>query len=229
MRRFLQCFIGLLTLAPFTLAADTATESSSEPLSYLALGDSYTIGQSVRRSARWPVLLQQDLAKENIILNTPNIIARTGWTTKNLLAAIRAKKPQPNYDLVTLMIGVNDQYQGQSIDKFSLHLEELIRISISLANNQPKRVLLVSIPDWGYSPFAKFNEQKSISEEIDQFNLELQRLAKKHQLQLANVTPISRIIKREDFAIDGLHPSKQQYQRWVDAAILPAIKAMLNN
>jgi len=229
MKRFLRFFIKLLTLTPLTLTAETVIDNSSKPLSYLALGDSYTIGQSVRPSARWPILLQQDLAKEHILLDTPNIIAKTGWTTKNLLAAIHTNKLRQNYDLVTLMIGVNDQYQGQSIDKFSLHLEELICVSILLANNQKERVLLVSIPDWGYSPFAKFNEQKSISEDIDQFNLELQRLAKKHQLQLANVTPVSRLIKREDFAIDGLHPSKEQYQRWVNTAILPAIRDMLNN
>ena len=199
--------------------------ADNTPASYLALGDSYTIGEGVDQAERWPVLLQQGLPLK---INPAKIIARTGWRTDDLLAAIQQSILAASYDLVTLMIGVNDQYQGVAIEKFTVNLETLIKKAMSLAGDNASHVLLISIPDWGYSPFGESVNQARIDHQIDNFNAVLKFMASKYQLAFADVTTVSRKVSTQDFTNDGLHPSRQQYQRWVDQAILPKVSDILS-
>lgn len=179
---------------------------------FLALGDSYTIGESVAEAERWPNQLAAKLK-----LTAPRIIATTGWRTDNLKDAIEAANLKPEYDLVSLLIGVNNQYQGKSIEIYEREFEELLQTSIKLAKGKKKNVFVVSIPDYGYTPFGKAKQEK-ISEELDQFNAINKRMAAKYGVKYYNITEISRkgLEDAELVAGDGLHPSGKMYAQWVE-------------
>lgn len=179
---------------------------------FLALGDSYTIGESVAEAERWPNQLAAKLK-----LAAPHIIATTGWRTDNLKDAIEAANLKPEYDLVSLLIGVNNQYQGKSIEIYEREFEELLQTSIKLAKGKKKNVFVVSIPDYGYTPFGKAKQEK-ISEELDQYNAINKRIAAKYGVKYFNITEISRkgLEDAELIAGDGLHPSGKMYAQWVE-------------
>ena len=185
---------------------------------FLALGDSYTIGESVDPCERWPVQLAAAMRADGLLLDNPIIIAQTGWTTGDLLAQIEASKPQEPFDLVTLLIGVNNQYQGKDIESYREEFGKLLELSIDLASDDPGRVVVLSIPDWGVTPFAEGHERGIISEQIDQFNLVNQAMSQAAGVYYCNITTISRQAAEDtrSLATDNLHPSGKMYATWVD-------------
>lgn len=187
-------------------------------LSYLALGDSYTIGESVAENERWPVLLSKNLTKNGVKLALPQIIAQTGWTTDELKATIVSEKISKTYDLVSLLIGVNNQYRGRSVEQFRTEFIDLLEIAIKIAGNKPERVFVVSIPDWGVTPFGGKGQNKTISEQIDLFNKVKKEETEKKGVLFIDITPISRQALNDVLLIaeDGLHPSGKMYQQWVE-------------
>jgi lysophospholipase L1-like esterase len=137
---------------------------------FLALGDSYTIGESVAVSDRWPNQLARTLRAKGIAIADPEIVAKAGWTTDELSSAIDAAKPQGPYALVTLLIGVNNQYRGRDAEQYRKEFAALLKRAIAFADDDPKRVVVVSIPDWGVTPFAAGRDRAKIGREIDLFN-----------------------------------------------------------
>ena len=190
----------------------------SQPASkYLALGDSYTIGESVPEDERWPVQLAEALRKKGKTIEGPKIIATTGWRTDNLKNAIDIANLKDEYGLVSLLIGVNNQYQGKPIDVFAKEFEELLNISIRLAGGKKENVFVVSIPDYGYTPFGK-QKQAKISKELDEYNRISKEITEKYKIRYFYITNISRkgLDDPSLVASDGLHPSGKQYGQWVD-------------
>ena len=190
---------------------------------FLALGDSYTIGEAVAPNERWPVVLAERLG-----LPEPQIVARTGWTTDELRAAIDDAQPAGPFDLVTLLIGVNDQYRGRDVQSYRGEFAILLRRAIGLAGGDAARVVVVSIPDWGVTPFASDRDRQQIAKEIDRFNLVNRDEAVRARAQYADIVDASRQAKDEPdlTASDGLHPSAAMYRRWIDI-ILPATRVAL--
>jgi lysophospholipase L1-like esterase len=185
---------------------------------FLALGDSYTIGQSVPDAERFPNQTVQLLKKENIKISDPEIIAVTGWTTTNLINALNANPPHNNYTLVALLVGVNNQYQNKSIDEYKIEFTLLVNRSIQYAGNNKSHVFVLSIPDYSVTPFAQNSDKQKIAGEIDLFNLANKTIAMQLGVNYLDITPISREAKNDPSLIanDGLHPSGLQYKRWAD-------------
>lgn len=194
-------------------------ENSVKPLNYLALGDSYTIGESVEESERWPVQLASKLRGDGVEINPPKIIATTGWRTDQLKAAIENDAELlKEYDLVSLLIGVNNQYQGRSVESFAPEFEELLQTAISLAGNDKDKVFVVSIPDYGRTPFGAAKAEQ-IERELNQYNEVSEKICSKYGVKYFNITPISRQNDPEGklVANDNLHPSGEQYRQWVNS------------
>ncbi len=205
----------LLTLFLFQFCVMSA--QTIKPMEYLALGDSYTIGESVMQAERWPNQLSDSLTKRGWQIEKPTIIATTGWRTDNLKNAINIANLKPEYDLVSLLIGVNNQYQGKSSKEYEAEFEQLLKIAIHLAKGKKENVFVVSIPDYGYTPFGKPKQEK-ISSAIDEFNEINARITYKHQIQYFDITAISRDGLKDTslVASDGLHPSGKMYSYWVE-------------
>ncbi|MFM8738609.1 MAG: SGNH/GDSL hydrolase family protein [Cytophagales bacterium] len=184
---------------------------------YLALGDSYTIGESVSEAERWPNQLRDSLNKKGYAIGKPTIIATTGWRTDNLKNAMNIAQLKPEYDLVSLLIGVNNQYQGKSSDQYAIEFEELMKTAIHLAKGRKENVFVVSIPDYGFTPFGK-PKQEAITKAIDLFNEINARITYKYKAQYFNITEISRdgLTDPSLVAGDGLHPSGKMYAQWVE-------------
>ncbi|GLQ48108.1 lysophospholipase [Dyella lipolytica] len=198
------------------------------PLHYLALGDSYTIGEDVPAHARWPVQLVDKLRKHGVAIDDPRIVAVTGWTTDELSAGIDQAKLAPDYDLVTLLIGVNNQYRGRSAGEYREQFHNLLLRAIALAGNRPGRVVVVSIPDWGVTPFghASGRDVAKITHELDVFNAIGRDEAVRAGAHFVNITSISRT-HPWFVANDGLHPSAAQYTLWTNA-IEPVVRTALH-
>ena len=192
------------------------------PQSYLALGDSYTVGESVSKLERWPDQLVASLANENIFLNSPEIIAKKGWATDELQEGINLAPLNYPYDWVSLLIGVNNQYHGKSIEEFESKFHNLLSQAILFSGNRKERVFVLSIPDWGAIPYVIDNEVQKIATEIDAFNQVIYKLCAKENVQFIDITPLSRKVSDNPnwIAKDGLHPSGIQYSKWV-LEILP--------
>ena len=187
---------------------------------YLALGDSYTIGESVAESDRWPVQLVKALEKKGVNYAAPKIIATTGWRTDDLAVATRAANLKDDYALVSLLIGVNNQYQGKPVSQYEPEFRELLRLAIQLAGGKKENVLVVSIPDYGYTPFG-VAKQAEITKAIDQFNEVNERITRQNGVRYINITDISRkgLEQPALVADDGLHPSGKMYKLWVERII----------
>ncbi len=192
---------------------------------FLALGDSYTIGESVAEPDRWPVQVVH-LLRETTGLDfaEPEIIAQTGWTTDELAAAVRETKPKGLFDLVTLLIGVNNQYRGRPVDEYREQFAALLATAIDLARDR-EHVIVLSIPDWGVTPFAEGQDRARIGAEIDAFNAVNREEATRAGTQYVDVTPVSReaAANPELVADDGLHPSGQMYRRWAEQVVAVAV------
>ncbi|MEW9572047.1 SGNH/GDSL hydrolase family protein [Rhodanobacter sp. Si-c] len=197
------------------------------PLSYLALGDSYTIGESVPAEGRWPVQLAAALRDAGTPLGDPVILATTGWTTDELAAAMDAAGHAPPWDLVSLLIGVNNQYRSRDVDGYRTEFRRLLERAIALAAGRADRVLVLSIPDWGVTPFARDSGRDTarIAAELDAYNATAREETLRPGAHWVDITPISRQ-HAALLADDGLHPSAAQYALWAKAA-LPTAHAML--
>ena len=194
-------------------------------LHHLALGDSYTIGEAVADGERWPVLLVQRLRQAGVAIDDPRIIATTGWTTDELAQGMDAASPAPAYDLVTLQIGVNNQYRGRSAQEYREQFFMLLNRALALAGDQAAHVVVVSIPDWGVTRFAREQDRDpaQIARALDVYNAIARDEAGRAGTRWVDITPISR--RHPDLvAEDGLHPGAAQYTLWTDA-ILPAAAA----
>jgi lysophospholipase L1-like esterase len=196
---------------------------------FLALGDSYTIGEGVAPGERWPVQLAARLRGESVDIADPQIVATTGWTTDELSLAVATTEFTPPYALVTLLIGVNNQYRGRGVDEYRAQFRDLLQRAIRLAGGVATRVIVVSIPDWGVTPFAAREDRDAagIAREIDAFNAAASAETAKAGAAWVDVTAISRMAEsRQELVNDGLHPSGTQYARWTDA-ILPVARVIL--
>ncbi len=198
-----------------------------DSISYLALGDSYTIGQGIAPPGRWPYQLGARLSNSERIIDPIDIIARTGWTTNSLIQAIDIVNPA-SYDLVSLLIGVNNQFQNRSFEEFQLEFDSLLNVSISIAQTK-ERVFVVSIPDYGVTPFGGSNRDK-IAMELDAYNAFMEEQCLKQSIPFINITDISRALGDGPGALapDDLHPSADQYKAWVDR-ILPVVRELIND
>ncbi len=233
MKKFL-----FILLFPFILKSQTLQVQS--PVRFLALGDSYTIGQSVTVNQRWPVQLRDSLAIRGIMTDTMLIIATTGWRTDNLISAITNQNlGQQNYNLVSLLIGVNNQYQGSPFSQYVNEFPQLLDSAIRYAGGDTSHVFVVSIPDYAYTPFGQSTgNQTQISQQIDQYNAANKHVADSLHIQYFDITPISRmgLAQPAYVASDGLHPSGIQYTEWVklmlnfiDPSLATAIKDLKND
>jgi lysophospholipase L1-like esterase len=197
------------------------------PPRHLALGDSYTIGEAVAAAERWPAVLAQRLRQAGVDVGEPQIVAVTGWTTDELAQGMDAAALLPAHDLVTLQIGVNNQYRGRGLDEYAVQFGALLERAIALAGGRAGRVLVVSIPDWGVTRFAREQGRDAarIARELDDFNACARDLAASRGVRFVDITPISRRHPGM-VAADGLHPSAEQYALWVEA-ILPIAREAL--
>ncbi|MBC8046281.1 MAG: SGNH/GDSL hydrolase family protein [Fimbriimonadaceae bacterium] len=191
-----------------------------ENYSLLCLGDSYTIGQSVKTNGRFPEQTVSLLNKTKSHFESPTIIAGTGWTTKNLIDAIEKNNLQQKYDYVTLLIGVNDQFRGIDTAIYAANFEKLLLTAIKYADEKKNHVIVLSIPDYGVTPFANYScaSAELISNEIDTFNSINKRIAAEYKVHYIDITAISRKAKDDTtlLADDGLHPSGKMYMLWAE-------------
>lgn len=197
------------------------------PFRYLALGDSYTIGESVEEAERFPNQLAAMLAAEGLTVDV-KIIARTGWTTDELWQGIQADTVTPPYDMVSLLIGVNNQYRGRSGEEYREGFIFLLTKAIEYAGGDAKRVVVFSIPDWGVTPFAYGKDTTQIANEIDAFNKINLEESTKTGVHYVDVTPISRLALNDKTLIagDGLHPSGKMYAEWAKSALPIALSIL---
>jgi lysophospholipase L1-like esterase len=195
---------------------------AQEKLLYLALGDSYTIGEAVDADKAWPKLLSDKLNQRGIDVHLEEIIAKTGWTTDELLVAIDKNDSlnKTNYDLVSLLIGVNNQFRGYGFQQYQEEFELLLKKAITLAGNKVNKVFVVSIPDYGITPFASENNKNSdlIENELYRYNSIAKNISDQYGVRFFDIMPISqKAIWRDDFvAKDKLHPSAKMYAEWVE-------------
>ena len=193
---------------------------------HLALGDSYTIGESVPEEQRWPNQLAEMLESEGIHSDV-TVIARTGWTTEELWQGIQNQDLDPPYDLVSLLVGVNNQYRGYDLHEYRAQFVFLLNKSIEYAGGDPQRVIVLSIPDWGVTPFASGRDQEKIARGIDLFNDVNREAAKKAGVHYVDITPVSRQVSVDPalVAADGLHPSGKMYAQW-SRLVLPVLREL---
>lgn len=210
--------------------ATGSTSPSPDRLSYLALGDSYTIGEAVPPETCWPVLLADGLRAHGWAVADPTIIAQTGWTTDELAAAIDVADPQGPFDLVSLLIGVNNQYRGGSLGVYRTEFRALLHRAIGFAGSEAGRVLVVSIPDWSVTPFAADDTRtpQQLSARIDAFNEVARAETARAGVPFVDITPYSRTAAtdRSLVAEDGLHPSGGMYVGWTERVLPVALDAL---
>lgn len=198
--------------------------------SFLALGDSYTIGEAVPLHESFPYQTVQLLRKANLHFHAPEIVAQTGWTTFELAEQILHTKLNEHYDFVTLLIGVNNQYRELSINDYANEFEFLLKKAIHFAGEKKENVVVLSIPDWGVTPFAKKRDSKKIATEIDAYNKINRLIADHNKVKYIDITPYTRMAKNDDSLItsDGLHPSASAYAQWA-AMLADTIRSILKS
>lgn len=206
----------------------TGSEHNLYPMRLLALGDSYTIGTAAPAGARWPVQLAGLLRDQGMQARDPEIIARNGWTTADLMQGLEAAEPQGPYQLVTLLIGVNNHYQARPLDEYQAEFHALLATAIDLAGQDPSRVLVLSIPDWSVTPFALPRDRERVRREIDSFNAVNRQETESAGAGYLNITPLSRRAADEPglLAEDELHPSGEMYAAWAELALPSALSAL---
>jgi lysophospholipase L1-like esterase len=208
---------GLILVALFAMSTSVQAQLRlKQKVKFLALGDSYTIGESVSEKERWPALLMDSLLKRGIECAEPKIIATTGWRTDQLKEAIKNAGLSKDYTLVSLLIGVNNQYQGKSVASYKPEFEELLKIAVELAGGNKLHVFVISIPDYGFTPFGK-QKRAEITKAIDTYNAANRAITEKAGVTYISITDISRRgFEQPDLvAADGLHPSGKMYMEWV--------------
>jgi lysophospholipase L1-like esterase len=225
--------ISMMWIVPMALALGAgAAAPAPKPAAprYLALGDSYTIGESVGEAERWPVQLAKGLRERGTAVGEPRIVARTGWTVCELGEGIDAARPEGTWDLVTLLIGVNDQYHGGEPETYRADFAAMLRRAVGFAGGKADRVVVLSIPDWGVTPFAvrSGRDPGRIAAEIDRFNRINREETARAGARYVDVTPVSRKASadRSLIAPDGLHPSGAMYAEWARLALPEAAAAL---
>lgn len=184
-------------------------------ITYLALGDSYTIGEQVPLAESFPYQAVQILRKKGLEISSPEIIAKTGWTTGELLTAVSETNFLKEYDFVSLLIGVNNQYRGRNADEYKVEFENLVNQSIGFTSNNPEHVFVLSIPNWGITPFAEGRDRNKITTEIDNYNKACKIITEKAGCIFIDNTAAQRENDSiEMLAGDGLHPSGKEYAKW---------------
>ncbi len=213
---------------PMPNPTDSVSTQPGDELTFLSLGDSYTIGESVAEKDRWSVQLAGLLREKGVKIKDPDIIARTGWTTAELAESIRANENSKTYDLVSLLIGVNNQYRQQSTERYRTELENLLQTAIRYAKGNRRRVVVLSIPDWGVTPFAKDLDRTKIAAEIDTFNAVCKEECEKASVVYVDITPASRNAAGDKslVASDDLHFSGKMYGQWA-SQVLPVVETMV--
>jgi lysophospholipase L1-like esterase len=199
---------------------------SAHIYSLLCLGDSYTIGETLPLHESFPYQLLQLLRKGGYHFHAPEIVAQTGWTTTELAEHLIHHKLQDHYDFVTLLIGVNNQYRGLDLDDYAEDFEFLAKKAIHLAKGHAQCVFVISIPDWGISPFARAKNAKKIAEEIDAFNEVNSNIAFKYDCTYCDITAGTRAGGKTQFTKDGLHYTTGEYSRWA-LAIIKQLKLLI--
>ena len=209
----------LLLAVVFSCTPQTQALDTHKEYTFLALGDSYTIGEAVEESERWPLQLSAKLLEDSIHLK-PMIVATTGWTTDELMSGIVKADVSDTYDLVSLLIGVNNQYRGYDEDQYEKEFKVLLDEAIRFANGNNHHVFVVSIPDYGITPFAREKglDEAKIAHELDSYNAIAQKIATLRDITFVDITDISRTAVEDATLIaeDGLHPSGKMYGLWVE-------------
>ena len=190
---------------------------NNESYSFLALGDSYTVGEGVSYEESWPSQFVDYALDRGIYFKNPELIAQTGWKTYDLLNAIKSSNLSVKYDFISLLIGVNNQFNSRPLSEFEDDLNEILT-EINYLKKGNSKVIVISIPDWGYSPYGSSYDRERISDEIDQFNNILKKISEQNNLNFVDVTQISRLAIKEPnlIAEDKLHPSGLMYFEWVE-------------
>jgi len=206
--------IGMFVLLIFIAAMKDPQQKKA--YTYLALGDSYTIGEQVKDDRNFPNQTVALLSEQGFAFKAPAIVAKTGWTTDELEAGIKKANLQKHYDFVTLLIGVNNQYRGRTVDDYIQQFESLLKKALDYVNNDSSRVIVLSIPDWGITPFAEGRDRKQIAGQIDTYNAANKQVADKYKVHYIEITSSTReaIYDLELLAKDGLHPSGKEYAKW---------------
>jgi len=218
--------IALALLLPATSLVRRGRLAARRGATFLALGDSYTIGAKVEAADRWPVQLAGLLRARRLLVAEPVIVARTGWTTDELGAGIAAAAPVGPFGLVTLSIGVNNQFRGGDLQRYESEFGSLLARAVAFAGGNPERVLVLSIPDWGVTPFAAGRDRTKIAAEIDRFNAVNREASRRAGVTYVDITTISREEHERWVTTDGLHPSPAQYRRWAEQALDGATAAL---
>lgn len=220
MRRWLEALLALAMT--MTIAGAHERAPTAPGISWLALGDSYTIGEGVAEDGRWPLQLARALRAGGIALDDPRIIAATGWTTDELSAALDAAEPLGTYGFVSLLVGVNNQYRGRSAHDYRGEFKRLLERAIGHAGGRTERVLVLSIPDWGVTPFAaaQGRDRAQVARELDAYNAVARELCAQRGVAFVDITPASRALGAQAamLAGDGLHPSAAMYAEWARLA-----------
>lgn len=233
----MRLFFGIFLLLFLSCANQPVIEEPKDPepeepssYTYLALGDSYTIGAGVEIADRWPVQLAARLTTDSIEVTTPDIVARTGWSTDQLISAIDAAGPDldSTYDMVSLLIGVNNQFRGNPLSQYRKELPELLETAIQYADGNTERVFMLSIPDYGLTPFGQSRNPEQIAAELDIYNAVADSICTAYQVAFYDITEVSRQFGLESdyVAADNLHPSGKMYQAWVEV-VFEGVKEML--
>ncbi|MBC7915019.1 MAG: SGNH/GDSL hydrolase family protein, partial [Pyrinomonadaceae bacterium] len=199
--------------SPILTASYERQSGAIKSFSYLALGDSYTIGHGVSAESSFPYQLSASLNKEGWKADPLTIVAQTGWTTSDLINAIKSRGITTKFDIITLLIGVNNQYRGYSTTAYRQEFIQLLNTALTYANGDKTKVFVISIPDWGVTPFASGSDRSQIAKEIDEFNAINREETLKAGIDYIDITPISRKASndRSLIADDGLHPSGKMY------------------
>lgn len=235
-RAWARAATAAATLACVLAMSACASRGAGAPglgggLRYLALGDSYTIGEGVAADGRWTHQLAAALRAEGIALRDPVTIARTGWTTDELDAAIDAAAPAGDHDFVTLLIGVNNQYRGRDVDEYARQFEALLERATGFAGGRSERVLVLSIPDWGATRFGRDSgrDLAQVARELDAYNAAARAICARRGVAFVDITPASRARGAEApmLAEDGLHPSAAMYALWARET-LPVARGLLS-
>jgi lysophospholipase L1-like esterase len=231
MKKLIIIFFFILSIISCSKKIDVEMkdpEIRDSSFTFLALGDSYTIGESVQPAERFPNQTMELLRRDSLSVAAPKIIAATGWTTSNLITTLNNSDVRTDYDIVTLLIGVNNQYQHQPIDQYKSEFAGLLQRAILYAGNKNKHVFVLSIPDYSVTPFASQSDTARITEEIDAFNSANKKITEAAGVNYLDITPISREAKRDPslIATDGLHPSAAQYSEW-SILLAPMIKEII--
>ncbi len=196
---------------------------------YLALGDSYTIGESLEVSESFPYQAVQLLKQKGYAFRAPEIVAKTGWTTDELLTAISKTKLHAEYDFISILIGVNNQYRDRRVEEYATHFEAILKQGILFSGNKPSHVFVLSIPDWSVTAFAEGRDRKKIAEEINHFNSINKKIATLYKTNYIDITPGTREAGIDEtlLAADQLHPSGKEYARWAEKLSAEIIKQII--